>query len=113
VPGQGQLGALQMNWRGAQERGPLWKGRAYVSIIYDRGWWKLSWGERVGVNLLPEHLRYSQNIRMGSGRAFLGGFTGVGGISRLTAGLSSLTPSGISAVPFHGPRTEYQPPSSA
>jgi len=27
-------------------------------------------------NLLPEHLQYSQNIRMGSARAFLEGFTG-------------------------------------
>jgi len=29
----------------------------------------------------------------------------------LAAGLSSLIPSGRSAVPFHGPRTEYQPSS--
>jgi len=31
-------------------------------------------------NLLPEHLGYSQNMRMGSGWAFLEGFTGAGGM---------------------------------
>ena len=44
---------------------------------------------------------------------FLGGFTGGIGMSGLASGLSSLTSSGLSVVPFHGPRTEYHPSSSA
>ena len=52
-------------------------------------------------------------MRVGSGGAFLGGFTGGIGMSRLASGLSWLTSSGLSVVPFHGPRTEDHPSSSA
>ena len=51
-------------------------------------------------------------MRVGSGRAFMGGFTGAGGMSGLASGLPSLASSGLSVVPFHGPRTEYHPSSS-
>ena len=43
---------------------------------------------------------------------FLAGFTGGIGMSGLASGSSWLTSSGLSVVPFHGPRTEYDPSSS-
>ena len=51
-------------------------------------------------------------MRVGSRGAFLGGFTGGIGMSRLASGLSWLTSSRLSVVPFHGPRTEDHPSSS-
>jgi len=66
-----------------------------------------------GGNLLPEHLGFSQNVRLGSAREFLVGFTGAGagGLAGSASWCPKLAISGLSVV-ILGPRTEYQPSSS-
>ena len=70
--------------------------------------------DRGGIaNLLPEHLRYWQYMRMGPGWAFLCGLTGSIGISKLFSGFSLFAFTGISVAPFHEPRTECHPSLSS
>ena len=70
-------------------------------------------GSRGGGNLLPEHLGFSQNMRMRLARGALGGFmgAGAGGLAGLASWCPILPISGLSVV-ILGPRTEYQPSSS-
>ena len=64
-------------------------------------------------NLLPEHLLYWQNIRMGPRWGFLPEFTGTIEMSKLFSGFPSFAFSRFSEVPFHEPRTECHPSFSS